>query len=1500
MKTYTTLALMSMLATGYSKSMSLSLDSPYSTDALTACPAGTTLDGNACNAPPLSLVDTDFINSNVIKPRSQFRAQSVLAKADVDNVGDVVSGEGHRIHKYTVTLNDNVAYRQCKVLNKGGGLAPFVSYVVTPGQSFDDADDSNAMNTFEGTAATGSITSDLPTRAEFTDKGNNEYECSFYLLNNEFIGGVTVDVAFEKTVDDGERLTKASLSLAFVPSATDPGHGSNQDTRLRDIVVQYSEGCKHSGGYLLKDGAPGDCGGTDTHDSGSSTNSGNVHLKLSAVFLDTRYKVIDESGAGELLPDVGNLEISASGINLKSDYQSFNGNKGEPDLFSHAGINMQPLSKANSKTVSSTITHQQDDLGPNPEEFSNQGARGALPVYVDGTDVSAIGSNTVPLADLQEQYKCDHAGKDYISTDIGDCAAQYVLNYVFEIEYGLPQFDSIYVNADSCGADCTPKLSIKGIEESGTKRIDVEVSISVDNLPTSESTTIAVKGPKLTPVTGTPIRQPGLVNLATLYEIGVGVYNLETTSNTTPATMNDQLKLQDLFSFATEHPNSGVTITGKNMLLDATNCPGLADLKLYELGTDPLSHYQRIFQSECNVLVPTHFIGTKYHVNFREGESNDASALTIIENDGRKILIGSTILNPISRTSLSRDNEGVSVVAQNIQLTLKKELPNKIIPAGFTNPTQNLKDQAINFQISSTSSALLEADRTRQFSTPTANGQAQILTLTSTTQCTGSIDLSFVDQDQYFAAEYRIRIPCSRMSANTAEDTVDIEFKFAASLDLEHNRLEVSATPNTGDNGYTAQAFFGTCNDDNTIARPNDTGGCGINDLEFVNDTLGVLTLYDDTTCSQNVTKCLTQKGSNPGLQTLKACAGNQFSYPDDNTLTAQFDVAMQYTRDASLTTGFTGTINYCDSQQFTVTVNRKKTATITAATIDNIDLLRAVIVKDIKWVPHSESTTCSNEGEYQLVILVASKDADARQQPPVYTNSKLKRVVLDPATDATNLNKMTVYTADNDATKTVLVDANYIGTNVHDAKVDGNHFKVHGQCVVISGDEGCGDADADDTPNGDSWSDYSQQFETNVVITGEANAQDVDTKVKITLSYESCPVGEQAVTTGKLQLGLQSSCKDAQNGDTNAEGDSLQSISQPTQTYYWDGTGTKPPTLSIDCTIAFSDDVFQVSGDVFSISSDCDDAKIAAAKSNNNADGCGLLEGVYDTYREWVAEKVDVKLTQFSTESGVDEVQVGQTAHLCKCNSTGCAQQDDAINSLPNFVKRDEVVASGIMAYYLNCGEESPFGGNYTLGDSISEVSFLKDHAGTPAMFASIPLAPLAQASEDLFKVEMTVVLKNTLFPARRRLLRATHKLRSTASSSASTPVFHVLESSVVEESNQEAPAPDAPEQPVEAAAEEPASEGSSSVSAKEEVFKIGAAEGSDAYWALAGIIIASIWLILEIVDIALRCGGGNSGPSPVRAVGRALGGSPNSYTRVSNPVFNTQRSSRFSNLRY
>ena len=150
-------------------------------------------------------------------------------------------------------------------------------------------------------------------------------------------------------------------------------------------------------------------------------------------------------------------------------------------------------------------------------------------------------------------------------------------------------------------------------------------------------------------------------------------------------------------------------------------------------------------------------------------------------------------------------------------------------------------------------------------------------------------------------------------------------------------------------------------------------------------------------------------------------------------------------------------------------------------------------------------------------------------------------------------------------------------------------------------------------------------------------------------------------------------------------------------------------------------------------------------------------------------------------------------------------------------------------------------------------------------------------------------MVLKNTLFPARRRLLRATHKLRSTASSGASTPGFRVIESSVVEESNQEAPAPNAPEQSVEAAAEEPASEGSSDVSAKEEVFKIGDAEGTEAYWALAGIIIASIWVLLELVDIALRCGGGNSGPSPVRAVGRALGGSQG-YTQVSNPGFNTQ----------
>lgn len=1486
MKTYTTLALMSMLATGYSRTMSLSLDSPY--DA--TCPDGTSFDGGACTVTLGANGAEAFLNSNLIKPRSQFReytAQTTSNTIDGDT-SNVVDSEGHRMHKYTVTLTDSsVQYQQCRVLNKDSELASFVSYAEQSNKQThpDNTGDMGSLSPPSGfVGQDAGVTSDQDDRAVFNaDSVNHEYTCSFYLLNNEFIGDLSVGVAFEKSaVQPGQsRLTQASLDLRFVPSATDPEHTGNQENNLRDVVVQYGKGCKHAGGYLTKDG---DVCNPDTATDGTTTTAGNIHLHLSGVFLDTRYKVVGEGGAGALLPDLGGLSIQANGIDLKSDYHSFN-NGGSGNTMSGSGINMQPLSKANSKTPASEVIHQQADEGGGSKDFSNKAQAGNLPAYSFAGNGN-IGSGVESLATLQAQYQCDTDGNDYTSlSTVGDCSAQYVLDHVLEIEYkDLPQFDSSYVDADACnGAGCSANLEISGL---GGTINGAQVSISVNDLPASDALTISVKGPRLTPKDIGPILKPGLYKLSALYDISVGEYDLlGDASNAPPVTMDDVLTLKELFTFATKHPNGDSSLNAEAPIsLDDTKCVGLAEVKLHELGTNPQSHYERIFQQECDIEVPEYYIGTKYEVHFRDGLGGDdePAAIVILEDDDRKIRIGETSLNTVSRTAFSRDDAGLSVVARNIELMMSKDLPDMTIPAGFANPGELLQDQAIEFDISSSGSGLdgRQGINPSTFTTPTADGEQKKLTLKSDARCTGSIDLSFDDKTDYQSfAKYRVRIPCSRMSVDDISDSVDIQFKFSAGLDLEDDRFTVSATPKVQAN-YGSSAFFGTCANDNSISKPADGSGCGADDLEFFDDN-NVWKLFDKSACADDT--CTGDAGSKPGLATLEACSTSQ-EYVGDN-LVVKFPVAMKYTRDASQTTGFSGSINYCDSQQFTVTINRAKTATITAATIENIDLSRAVIVKDIAWV----SNGCGDD-EYQLVILVASMDkldiAGAS-----FEASKLLRVVLDPA--ESNVNGMSVDTADNEVSATVLDNADSIGDNSDSAKTEGNHFKVHGKCVAISGENGCGPANADTDQNGDSWSDYSQSFDTKVVMSGTANDQEVDTKVTITLAYEACPVDDQATTTGQLKLGLQSSCKDPQN--TAAVTD--QSLSQPNSGAYWADPNdeNKPVDIEIDCTLAFSNDVFQIKGDIYAIGSDCTDQQIA-----DNANDCGLLSGTHTS--AWTPVSSDVKLARFST---VDNSQVGAAAHLCECTSAGgCTAPDIGVVDLPEFKQLGGIAANSDLEYYQNCGVENPYGGSgntaLAAGDDVGDKTSLFDHGNTPAdfLFASIPLAPLAQASDDEFVVTVDVVLANNEFPARRRLLRATHKLRSTASSDASTHGFHVIESSVVEESNQDAPAPDAPEQPVEAAAEEPVP--SHEHDSDDVHLKIGDAEGSDAYWALAGIIIASIWAILELIDAAGRCCfKRESGPSPVRAVGRALGGSQG-YTQVSNPVFNTQRSSRFSNLRY
>jgi len=731
--------------------------------------------------------------------------------------------------------------------------------------------------------------------------------------------------------------------------------------------------------------------------------------------------------------------------------------------------------------------------------------------------------------------------------------------------------------------------------------------------------------------------------------------------------------------------------------------------------------------------------------------------------------------------------------------------------------------------------------------------------LTTTDRCTGTLKFQVEDttRKNEFAI-YKVQTECSRMSQSNIDDSVDLHYEYSGDFNLELNKFSVTATPsspvlNDADNNHQV-----ICGKNDLSASPpvvcrtrvSCLTTCGDSVADITKSTYSVVPFFGtcdsstneiDQTNILNVAACETHMGIIPsganrgfgvdsaktkfekdsddddGMDALKKCS-NSVTFTSDNYIIT-YEVGMQYTRfllhDPSMD------LKYCDSQKFVTTINRKATASVTTTNIVAAALNRAVYVQDIGWLSDSD---CGADN-YRLHVLMVALDQDSRTtNKSAWLTADLTAAFIDSAASALNPNNMEIYAHSSDG-KTIHASGGSAITAVGDAldstfASNGDRFQVRSQCIEISGS--CVATDADGSVDGDSWADLSQaEFETDLVIRGLFQSKAIDTRVKLGVSFDECPLEDAAAVEGKTFIGLHSTCDNV----LNEEDFDSQSVGQPdtnawrkTSTETCDGggadycaaTASAPELVKVnhDCTSANADDVLRVDADVFAVAEEC---TVEATLHSGSAfvSGCKLDKAKHDEALEqgWSITSTDIYLDRSIV---IDDVETPQTPiKVCECAAGVCAvpsgfQTAVSSSGLDDFKR---INSGAFERGYLACGRH---------GSSSESAWSGVLEAGSDAARMQLPLMPLSEFPNDVFKIRYEATLTSSLL-RRRRMLRAVVpiKLRSSALAEGSTHAISVIQ--VASESYNEDPAgsssdPDAApveapaEAPVEAPAEAPA----------------------------------------------------------------------------------------------
>ena len=663
--------LLSLVSRGHAELATLTVGS-YS-DGGEDCAGGL---GAGCSLAALDVSeDLNSVHSyetGLVDLRSQFLAAAsapgtVTDIADLEDVG-----------------SDNSRYVEIKVALTGGSE----EYDGCSAAILDDPDSdlSNIVTIVEGAVA--DVTA--PTAPT----------CSIYLSNHQFLGRVKVE--FTITGKDSAPDKTIQSLFEFTSHANDPDLEADENTNMRDLIVSYADGCASKGGYLIGD-KDGDCAVGESVLSGSSANAGTVTLKLTGLFLDRRYKTVSQTGVNRLPQAQGDFTLTKDGFTLGAGYAAFNDDSKDV-IDTSGGINVTPIDFEDRKAsdaaaIVHTVAAADDEDGATTiTDFSNRGQSlggdgGDEPqVLLYGHDQGIDATFGAKAADAnglnKDDFDCDPAGD---ASTAGNCFAQFVLSTEASFTFGdLPHFQPSYIDCEICEA----RLGVTGF---GSK-VNLLVGLSGADLPSSSASAFDFKALDLV-AKENKLLEPGQdYSLSDFFSAALSDNLLTQANGNALASLDDVLL--DVDSGLTKTAEDALGVIADAIELD-DKCATLkaGGLTLKALGPDIEAGYQALLES-CKLQLPNNYYGTKQTLEY-----GDAS-VEITEIDNREINLINPSTNVETKLSLiGRTDVDAHRVATTISFQINKFTPNEVIPAGYANADENVKDQSITFRLAGDSNA---------------------------------------------------------------------------------------------------------------------------------------------------------------------------------------------------------------------------------------------------------------------------------------------------------------------------------------------------------------------------------------------------------------------------------------------------------------------------------------------------------------------------------------------------------------------------------------------------------------------------------------------------------------------------------------------------------------------------------------------------------------------------------------------------------------------------
>jgi hypothetical protein len=611
------------------------------------------------------------------------------------------------------------------------------------------------------------------TKHTWAPNPNKQYSCKFFIANNMYLGETNIIATFHKvpsTVGTGLKFNSIKIPIGFAPgpddydyqTATskhviDGGKGGLQNKYFRDVAISYQSHCEHSGGYIApkieisdggwNDGTEGNCRNLQNHANVAHrwfecttsnkkhgctfSDVGTVNMRLTATFLDPRYKVVSQAGVERLEKSIGNFLLVKSGMELHQDYRNFN--DPSKDSFYQGNDNTLQLTP-----IPYRFKKTEKTFGSSPlQRFTNVGCELYSRCLGDSskTDATSCGNaggtwtgeypNVQQTVTDQNVYKCDLTKG--VREDPGSCLSQYAMTHTFSITYGdLPHFKPSYIGCPLCNNE----IVIKGFKEGDIYQIHTKIPIHLETtgpfntgMVTNAEATNAIDLPsfELTRVADQALLKPNILQkMSLIFDVKLDEFNrLKTAGGASLVSLDDELDIADYFGqtsfkkpYILKNGNAEIVCDGKTMnctsgtcdltinrcvnrvdpaqqamdifrytegdntkfscndLRKANDTGYVNNLKLFRLASNTAEGLKTLFSSNCKTFLPKNGYGSTYELTYTDTVVNRLPLIAPVrEIDDRVIRLGGTELNLFQRIEVASVYERV---ATNIVLRIFK------------------------------------------------------------------------------------------------------------------------------------------------------------------------------------------------------------------------------------------------------------------------------------------------------------------------------------------------------------------------------------------------------------------------------------------------------------------------------------------------------------------------------------------------------------------------------------------------------------------------------------------------------------------------------------------------------------------------------------------------------------------------------------------------------------------------------------------------------------